>query len=132
MKLTDQEIIEARKRALENNPRSYEPWYEVLTFGREVEKAVLGKYWHYCLSERPVEEGWYVVATITAWPREGEIFVTTLFWSNQRQVFSQQPGGDDWSCVNEIVAFKKMEEFVEEAGLKPRRDEEGSLAHQGV
>lgn len=129
MKLTDQEIIDARKRALENNPRSYEAWYEVLTFGREVESTVLDRYWRNAAKERPVEEGWYAVAAKVDAP-DGWIFVTTYFWSNQRSVFSDIPGGPPTSSI--VLRFKKMSEFIDEAGLNPPVEEEGSLAQQGV
>lgn len=126
MKLTDPEIIEARKRALENNPRSYKPWYEILAFGHEIEKTVMTKYWHRA-PLLPAEEGWYVVVAEASLSRiEQQIFVTTLFWSNQRHVFSTQPGED--SHQNKVLAFKKINEFIEDAGL----EEPGSLALQGI
>jgi hypothetical protein len=130
MKLTDQEIIEARKSALENNPRSYEAWYEVLTFGREVEKKVLEKQWlEFSKASRPAEEGWYAVAARIEGP-DGWIYVTTAFWSNARNIFSEVSGGVPFPHT--VLRFKKMSEFIDEAGLNPPVEEEGSLAQQGV
>ena len=114
MQLTDQEIIEARKRALENNPRSYEPWYETVTFGREVERLVQAKYWRDFSEEKPHVEGFY--ATIIDHPvQTGDIYVMNAHWSNMLNGFVGFPGARD--VMQNVLFFKPMKEFVQELNI---------------
>lgn len=108
--LTDPEFIEARKSALENNPRSYEPWYETIMYGREVERLVLTKYWRVFANEKPHTEGWYVVAYAVD---DGSIFVDTFHWSNVHAQFITFPGASPVDLRIKPIAFKAMSEIVE-------------------
>jgi hypothetical protein len=115
MQLTDPEFIEARKRALENNPRSYEPWYETIMYGREVERLVQQKYWRDYSKEKPHEEGWYVVVYSVV---EGvATFVDTFHWSNTHNQFITAPGTAPVDLRIKPIAFKSMNEIVESVSI---------------
>jgi hypothetical protein len=106
MKLTDPEFIDARRAALENNPRSYEPWYETIMYGREVEKIVKSKYWRDFSKEKPHEEGSYIVVSFNG----GRLYVDTMIWSNRENAFT----GFINLSTSKILVFKPVSEIKED------------------
>lgn len=115
MKLTEQEIIEARKTALTNNPRSFQPWAESINFAREIERLVQMKYWRDFSKEKPHAEAYYAV--IIRPQTEGvPVFLETLFWSNARADFTDYPGDTDNYGKN-VLFFKPISDLAEELGI---------------